>query len=79
LFFKETVVNLYYKLRKMARESPKINAPIVVTFKTSNRANAKTKKKVIYNRSIDEVLTEDIPGIPKNAIIEHIGIGRSFI
>lgn len=57
----------------------KINAPIVVTFKSSNRANAKTKKKVIRNRSIDEVLTDDIPGIPKNAVIEHIGIGKRFI
>lgn len=58
---------------------PKI--PVVVTFKTSNRSNAKTKKKVFNNRSIDDILDPDtkLPGIPNNAIIEHIGVGSNFI
>jgi hypothetical protein len=63
----------------MARETAYPKIPIVVTFKTSNRSNAKTKKKVIRNINIDQVLFEDIPGIPKNAVIEHIGVGSNFI
>ena len=55
--------------------------PVVVTFKTSNRSNAKTKQKVIYNRNVDEVLDvkTKIPGIPENAVILSIGLGKSFI
>jgi|TARA_R110000822_G_scaffold29494_1_gene86631 hypothetical protein len=65
----------------MARGDSYIKAPIIVTFKTSNRSNAKVKKKVIRNRSIDEVLDVNtkIPGIPKSAIITHIGIGKKYI
>jgi len=65
----------------MARGESYIKAPITVTFKTSNRSNAKIKKKVIRNRSIDEVLDVNtkIPGIPNKAIITHIGIGEKFI
>ena len=57
-----------------------IKAPITVTFKTSNRSNAKLKKKVIRNKNIDEVLDVNtkIPGIPDKAIITHIGIGKKF-
>ena len=33
-----------------------IKAPIVITFKKSNRSNAKILKKIIRNRNIDEVL-----------------------
>ena len=59
----------------------KTNIPIVVTFRTSNRSNAKLKKKVFRNRTIDEILDIDVklPGIPENAIIEHIGMGKRFI
>ena len=55
--------------------------PVVVTFKTSNRSNARTKQKVIRNRNIDEVLDvkTKIPGIPEKAIILEIGLGKSFI
>lgn len=65
----------------MARESMYPKIPVVVTFKTSNRSNAKTKKKVFNNRSIDDILDPDtkLPGIPNNAVIEHIGIGSNFI
>lgn len=65
----------------MARQSLYPKIPIVVTFKTSNRSNAKTKKKVFKNRNIDEVLDPKVklPGIPENAVIEHIGIGKRFI
>ena len=54
--------------------------PVVVTFKTSNRSNAKTKVKVIRNRNIDEVLDKKtkIPGIPEKAVILEIGVGKSF-
>ena len=65
----------------MARESMYPKIPVVVTFKTSNRSNAKTKKKVFRNRNIDEILDPNVrlPGIPENAVIEHIGIGENFV
>lgn len=65
----------------MARDSLYPKIPIVVTFRTSNRSNAKLKKKVFRNRTIDEILDIDVklPGIPENAIIEHIGMGKRFI
>jgi len=55
--------------------------PVVVTFKTSNRSNARTKQKVIRNKNVDEVLDVNtkIPGIPQNAIILSVGLGESFI
>ena len=64
----------------MARDGSYIT-PVVVTFKTSNRSNAKTKVKVIRNRNIDEVLDvkTKIPGIPEKAVILEIGVGKSFI
>ena len=63
----------------MARES--YIFPVVVKFKTSNRSNAKTKVKVINNKNVDEVLDvkTKIPGIPENAVILEIGLGKSFI
>jgi hypothetical protein len=64
----------------MARDGSYIT-PVVVTFKTSNRSNAKTKVKIIRNRNIDEVLDvkTKIPGIPEKAVILEIGLGKSFI
>jgi len=52
-----------------------------VTFKTSNRSNAKVKQKVIRNKNIDEVLDvkTKIPGIPEKAVILEIGLGKRFI
>ena len=63
----------------MARDGSYIT-PVVVTFKTPNRSNAKTKVKVIRNRNIDEVLDKKtkIPGIPEKAVILEIGVGKSF-
>ena len=65
----------------MARDGSYLKVPITITFKTSNRSNAKVKKKVIRNRNIDEVLDVNtkIPGIPDKAIIMHIGMGEKFI
>ena len=64
----------------MARDGSYIT-PVVVTFKTSNRSNARTKQKVIRNKNVDEVLDVNtkIPGIPQNAIILSVGLGESFI
>ena len=64
----------------MARDGSYIT-PVVVTFKTSNRSNAKTKINVINNKNVDEVLDVNtkIPGIPENAVILEIGLGESFI
>jgi len=64
----------------MAKDGAYLKAPITVTFKTSNRSNAKVKKKVIRNRNLDEVLdiNTKIPGIPSSAIITHIGMGKKY-
>ena len=64
----------------MARDGSYIKAPIVVTFKTSNRSNARTKRKIIRNKNIDEVndINVKIPGIPDKTIILSIEIGESF-
>ena len=64
----------------MARDGSYIY-PVVVTFKTSNRSNARVKQKVIRNKNVDEVLDvkKKIPGIPEKAIILEIGLGKSFI
>lgn len=61
----------------MARERDNIG-PVVVVFKTSNRANAQTKMKIFRNRSVDEVLTEKVPGIPDNAVWLEVGLGSKF-
>ena len=61
----------------MARERDNIG-PVVVVFKTSNRANAQTKMKTFRNRSVDEVLTEKVPGIPNNAVWLEVGLGSKF-
>lgn len=63
------------------RTSSKIDAPVVIVFKTSNRSNAQTKMKIIRNKSIDEVLDENskLPGVPDNAEWLEIGLGESFV
>ena len=55
--------------------------PVVVTFKTSNRSNARVKQKVIRNKNVDEILDvkTKIPAIPEKAVILEIGLGKSFI
>ena len=55
--------------------------PVVVTFKTSNRSNAKVKQKVIRNKNVDQVLDTKtkIPGIPESAVILSVGLGERFI
>ena len=61
----------------MAREKD-IIGPVTVVFKTSNRSNAQTKMKTFRNRSVDEVLTTKVPGIPDNAILLEVGVGNKF-
>ena len=61
----------------MAREKDYIG-PVTVVFKTSNRNNAQTKLKTFRNRSVDEVLTTKLPGIPDNAILLEVGVGSKF-
>jgi hypothetical protein len=54
--------------------------PVAIVFKTSNRANAKTKIKVWNNTNIDYILSQDkIPGVPDKAEILELGIGESLI
>ena len=50
---------------------------ISIVFKTSNRSNAKTKIKTFRNKSIDDIVdAKRIIGIPDNAVILEIGMGK---
>jgi hypothetical protein len=52
---------------------------ISIVFKTSNRSNAKTKIKTFRNKSIDDIVdAKRIIGIPDNAIILEIGMGKQL-
>ena len=57
--------------------------PTVLVFKTSNRSNAKTKMKIFKTRSVDDIIEDlekgKLPGVPPNAEILDIGLGKSFI
>ena len=64
----------------MGREKDQINAPVVMVWKTSNRSNAVTKIKKFNGYHIDYILSahSKLPGVPENAIILELGIGRKF-
>lgn len=50
---------------------------VSIVFKTSNRSNAKVKIKTFRNKSIDDILdAKRIIGIPDNAVILEIGMGK---
>jgi hypothetical protein len=55
-------------------------SPVVMVFKTSNRANAKTKMKIWNSTNIDYIISQDkLPGVPDKAEILELGVGESFI
>jgi hypothetical protein len=73
---------MYYKkikIKVMAREKAYPQSPVVMVFKTSNRLNAKLKMKIWKNKTMDQVLEEDLVGVPKNAEIVELGLGEAFI
>jgi len=52
---------------------------VSIVFKTSNRSNAKTKMKTFRNKSVDDILdAKRIVGIPENAVILEIGLGKQL-
>ena len=54
--------------------------PVVMVFKTSKNANARTKMKVWKNENIDYIITAPkLPGIPDKAVILELGVGEGFI
>ena len=54
-------------------------APTVMVFKSSERSNAKVKMK-IFNKNVDYVnMAKKLPGVPKDAIILELGVGKKFI
>ena len=54
--------------------------PVVLVFKSSDRANAKVKMKVFANENIDYILSAPkLTGVPTTAIILECGVGNSFI
>ena len=56
------------------------NTPVVMVFKTSKNANARTKMKIWRNENIDYILTTPkLPGIPNKAVILEIGVGDTLI
>jgi hypothetical protein len=51
-----------------------------IVFKTSNRSNARTKIKIMKNKTPDEIITaKKIPGITDNAVILEIGFGEQLV
>lgn len=54
--------------------------PLVIVWKTSNRSNSPIKIKKTSNYNLDYFLQLEatIPGIPKDAIILELGIGKNF-
>jgi hypothetical protein len=65
---------------KPQKGKPYAKQPVVMVFKTSNRSNAKTKMKVWNNENVDYILSADkLPGVPSNAIILEVAVGKSFI
>jgi hypothetical protein len=54
--------------------------PLVIVWKTSERSNAQIKIKKTSNYNLDYFLQLEstIPGIPKDAIILEIGIGKNL-
>jgi hypothetical protein len=53
---------------------------VAIVFKTSNRSNARTKIKILQNKTVDEVIgKKKIAGIPDNAVILDIGFGDYII
>ena len=52
---------------------------VSIVFKTSNRSNAKVKMKTFRNKSVDDILdAKRIVGIPENAVILEIGLGKQL-
>jgi hypothetical protein len=52
---------------------------ISIVFKTSNRSNARVKIKTFRNKSIDDIVdAKRIIGIPDNAVILEIGMGKQL-
>lgn len=52
---------------------------ITIVFKTSNRSNARIKIKSFRNKSIDDIVdAKRIVGIPDNAVILEIGMGKQL-
>jgi hypothetical protein len=58
--------------------SPYYKGDVTIVYKTSARANAKTKIKTFRNRTIDDVLERTLPGVPDSAVILEMGIGSGF-
>lgn len=65
----------------MARTSERLKAEVGVIFSTSNRSNSKFKLKIFRNKTIDDLIDCDFvtPGIPKNALIKEVIIGKNHI
>ncbi len=58
--------------------SPYYKSDVTIVFKTSARSNAKTKIKTFRNKTIDEILTKKLPGVPDIAVVVELGIGEGF-
>jgi hypothetical protein len=71
-----------HKFDKVKPEKSKAYSkqPVVMVFKSSERANAKYKIKVWNNENIDFIITAPtLPGVPDTAIILETAVGESFI
>ena len=59
------------------------NYPTTIVFRNSNRKNAKVKIKTYKTKNIDEVIEgleeNTLSGIPENAEILELGVGKRFL
>ena len=56
-----------------------IKGPVAIVFKTSDRSNARLKIKTYRKKSIDDILmAKKLVGVPENAIILEMGMGKSL-
>jgi len=61
-----------------------LKVPMVIIFKNTSRANAKTRIKVFKNKHIDDLIDvlnsprKKLVGIPKTAEILQVGCGTKF-
>ena len=66
----------------MAREK-NYNYPTTLVFKTSNKPKAKIKIKTYKTKNVDDILEglddNSLTGVPSNAEILELGVGKVFI
>lgn len=69
------------KPRKKRTQSYYPKIPIGIAWAADEKEDAEIKLKVVNNRNIDEImdLNYNLPGIPEDAVIKHVVMGKTLI